>query len=79
MQERNEVIGEEWIKLNSTTPPFSSKPLVYDIPLVYDHSEKKVDNVRTLKTLIKCCLEIMKDESSLSMMHGMIDPSSQDK
>jgi hypothetical protein len=46
---------------------------VYDMPPVYDHSERQVDKVSTLNSFLKSCLELMKDESALSMLHGMID------
>jgi hypothetical protein len=74
MQERKEVIGAEWIASTSTTPPLYDRPPVYDMPLVYDHSERQVDKVSTLNSFLKSCLELMKDESSLNMLCGMIDP-----
>jgi hypothetical protein len=52
---------------------------MYDMPPVYDHSERKVEKVSTLKYFLRSCLELMKDESSLSMLHGMIDHCSQEK
>jgi hypothetical protein len=52
---------------------------MYDMPPVYDHSERQVDKVSTLKSFLKSCLELMKDESALSMLHGMIDHCTQEK
>jgi len=46
---------------------------VFEIPLVYDHSEKKDEKVITLQSFLRSCLEIMKDESNFNSIHGMID------
>jgi hypothetical protein len=73
MQARKEVIGEEWIELNSTMTPLYDRFSMYDMPPVYDHSERKVDKARTLKSFLIFFLEIMKDESDLSMLRGMIN------
>ena len=73
------MIGEEWISSTSTMPPLYDRSLVYDMPLVYDHSERKVEKVSTLKDFLRICLKLMKDESSLSMLHGMIDHCTQEK
>jgi hypothetical protein len=47
----------------------------------YDHTdtERKVEKVSTLKSFLKSCLELMKDETTLSMLHGMIDHCMQDR
>jgi hypothetical protein len=78
-QARKEVIGAEWIASTLTMPPLYDRPSVYDMPPVYDHSERQVDKVSTLNSFLKSCLELMKDESALSMLHGMIDHCTQEK
>jgi hypothetical protein len=78
-QARKELVGAEWIASTSSTPPLYDRPSVYDMPPVYDHSERKVEKVSTLKDFLRSCLELMKDESSLSMLHGMIDHCTQEK
>ena len=73
------MIGEEWIALTSTTPPLYDRLPVYDMPLVYDHLERHAHKVNTLKSFLKRFLELMKDESSLSMLRGMIDHCTEEK
>jgi len=63
------VVGIEWITSTSTAPPFHDRSLVYDMPLVYDHLEKKNKKVSTLKTFLRSFLELMKDEPALSIIH----------
>jgi hypothetical protein len=53
-------------------PPLYDKPPIYDMPLVYNHSKRQVDKVRTLNNFLKRFLELMKDNATLSMLHGMI-------
>jgi hypothetical protein len=60
-------------------PPLYDRPPVFDMPLVYDHSEKQDEKVSTLQSFLRSCLELMKDESALSSLHGMIDHCSQEK
>jgi hypothetical protein len=45
-------------------PPLYDRPPMYDMPPVYDHSERKVEKVSTLKSFLKSCLELMKDETA---------------
>jgi hypothetical protein len=54
---------------------------MYDMPPAYDHLiiERKVEKESTLKSFLKSCLELMKDETTLNMLHGMIDQCTQDK
>jgi hypothetical protein len=54
---------------------------VYDMPPTYDHSmtERTIEKVSTLKSFLKSCLELMKDETALNALHGMIDQCTQDK
>jgi hypothetical protein len=60
-------------------PPLFEKPLFYYMPLEYDHSERKFGKVITLKYFLISCLELMKNESSLTMFHGMIYHCTQEK
>jgi hypothetical protein len=48
---------------------------------VYDHTipERSVEKVNTLKYFLKSCLELMKDETTLNALHGMIDQCTQDR
>jgi hypothetical protein len=54
---------------------------VYDMPPAYDHSmtERTIEKVSTLKSFLKSCLELMKDETALNTLCGMIDQCTQDK
>jgi hypothetical protein len=56
-------------------------PPVYDMPPTYDHSitERPVEKESTLKSFLKSCLELIKDETALNMLCGMIDQCAQDK
>jgi hypothetical protein len=60
---RKELLETEWGA--STSQP------VYDMPPAYDHSmtERPVEKVSTLKSFLKSCLELMKDETALNMLH----------
>jgi hypothetical protein len=62
-QEREELMGVEWITSTSTAPSLYGEPMVYDIPLVYDHYDKQSDEVSTLKRFLRSFLDLMKDES----------------
>jgi hypothetical protein len=48
------------------------RPPVYDMPPTYDHSmtERPVEKVSTLKSFLKSCLELMKDETALNTVVG---------
>jgi hypothetical protein len=72
-QARKESIGADCIASTSTMPHFHDKPLVFDMPLVYDHSQKQAEKVSTLQSFLRSCLELMKDESALSSLYRMID------
>jgi hypothetical protein len=54
---------------------------MYDMPLEYDHIdiERQVDKVITLKIFLKSCLYLMKYETTLCMLHGMIYHCAQDR
>jgi hypothetical protein len=54
------------------------KPPIYDMPPVYDHLER-VEKVSTLRSFLKSCLELMKDETVLNTLHEIIDQCAQDK
>jgi hypothetical protein len=41
--------------------------------------KSKVEKVSTLKRFLRSCLELMKDESALSILCGMIDHCAQEK
>jgi hypothetical protein len=70
---RKELLGLEWITSNSTP--------VYYMPLTYNPSvvEKSIEKVSTLKHFLKCFLELMKDETTLKSLRGMIDQCVQDR
>jgi hypothetical protein len=74
-QARKEILGPDWIASTSNVPP------VYDMPSVYDHTipERSVEKVNTLKYFLKSCLELMKDETTLNALCGMIDQCTQDR
>jgi hypothetical protein len=72
-------MGSEWIAPTSNAPPLYDKPLIFDIPPVYDHSKNKSKKVRTLQSFLRSCLELMKDEPTLSSLHGMTHYSSHEK
>jgi hypothetical protein len=79
-KERKEVIGEKWIATTSIAPPLYNRSSVYNMPPVYDHTdtERQFEKVRTLKSFLKSCLELMKDKTALSILRGMIDHCVQD-
>jgi hypothetical protein len=54
---------------------------MFDMPPAYDHSmtERTVEKVTTLKSFLKIFLELLKDETTLDALCGMIDPCPQDK
>jgi hypothetical protein len=54
---------------------------VYDMPLVYKHmnTKMKVEKEITLKSFLKRFLEVMKDETALIILPGMIDHFTQDR
>ena len=62
-KERKELLETKFVA--------STSKLVYDMPPTYDHSmtERKVEKVTTLKSLLKSCLELMKDEIALNVLH----------
>jgi hypothetical protein len=74
-QSRKEVIGGEWIALTLNVPPLYVGPLVYDMPLVYDHmhTERKFGKVSSLQFFLKSCVVIMKDGTTLRSLGGIID------
>jgi hypothetical protein len=61
------------------TPTLYDRPPVFDMPLVYDHSEKQAGKVITLQSFLRSCLELKKYKSSLNSLCGMIEHFSQDK
>jgi hypothetical protein len=63
----------EWITLN--LQPAYDMPPIFDMPPAYDHSmiERIVGKVSTLKSFLKNCLELMKDETALNSLRGMIN------
>jgi len=73
------VIGEKWIESTSTTPSLYDRPSIYDMPPVFDHSERQIEKVSTLKSFLRICLELMKNESALSMCYGKINHCTQEK
>jgi hypothetical protein len=73
------VIGEKWIASTSTTPSLYDRPSIYDMTLVFDHSERQIEKVGTLKSFLIICLELMKNEFSLSMNYGKINHCTQEK
>jgi len=62
-------------------PHLYDMPHVYNMPLSYENknTERKVDKVNNLKNFLNIFLELMKDEITLSMLHGMIDHFVQDR
>jgi hypothetical protein len=54
---------------------------VYEMPPAYDHSmtERTIEKESTLKIFLKSCSELMKDETTLNTLHGIIDQCMQDK
>jgi hypothetical protein len=73
------LIGEDWITSTLTTPPLYDIPLVFDMPLVHDHSKKQAEKVSIFQSFLRSCLELMKYESSLSSLCRMIDHCAQEK
>jgi hypothetical protein len=69
----------KWIASNSQL--VYDRPHVFDMPPTYDHSmiERTIEEVSTLKSFLKSCLELMKDETSLNTLRGMIDQCTQDR
>jgi len=61
-------MGADWITSTLTMPHLYDRPRMFDMPLVYDHSKKIVEEVRTLQSFLRSCLELMKDESTLNSM-----------
>jgi len=72
-------MGVEWIASNFIVPPLYDIPSVFDMPPIYDYSEKLAEKVSTLKSFLRSCLKLMKDESDLSSLHRMIYHCSQEK
>jgi len=70
---RKELLKIEWV--TSTLQP------MYDMPLAYDHSitKRTIEKVSTLKSFLKSFLELMKDETTLNALHGMINQCMKDK
>jgi hypothetical protein len=52
---------------------------VYDMSPTYDNSERPFDKASTMKNLLKSYLELIKDETTLSVFRGMINRFVQDK
>jgi len=78
-QGRKELLETKWIASTLNAPLVYDRPPIYDMPPVYDHSERKFDKVITLRSFLRSCLELMKDETRLNAMRGMIDQCMQDK
>jgi hypothetical protein len=59
----------------------SKTPLVYDMLSVHDHAipERPFEKVSTLKYFLKSCLELMKAETTLNALCGIIDQCTQDR
>jgi hypothetical protein len=74
-QTRKEILGPDWIASTSSAPP------VVDMPSVYDRTipERPLQQVSTLKEFLKICLELMKDETVLNALCGMIDHCMQER
>jgi hypothetical protein len=72
-QARKELMEIEWITLTSTTPLVYDRPPIYDMPPVYDHSERKVEKLSMMRSFLKSFLELMKDETALNTLLGIIN------
>jgi hypothetical protein len=43
------MMGADMIASTSSAPPLYDRPTIFDMPLVHDHTENKIDKVSTLK------------------------------
>ena len=72
-------MGEDWIASTSSVPSLYDNSNIFDVPLVYDPTKKKIDKVGTLKIFLRICLDLMKDKSVLCSLDRMIYHCSQEK
>jgi hypothetical protein len=72
-QARKELLEIEWGA--STSQPVYGMPPLYDMPPSYDHSMtgRTVEKVCTMKIFLQSFLELMKNETALNALHGMIN------
>jgi hypothetical protein len=74
-QTRKEKLGPDWISSTSSAPHVFGMPSVYDCTI----PERPLEKVSTLKEFLKICLELMKYETALNALRGMIDHSMQER